>query len=230
MFNPNEFNVNSDTEICVYSKDSLLITDEEIFEIQLYNPECLEFNKSTAYLDKEYYYIFRGERKGHPMNLKVGIYYDTDTESYFKVEPETLEEKEKFKIAGKIAITNTNSIIDVINCNEDILVDMPDSTKIFMPDLSNNDDILKRLVKQALIQKNIDLDKYKDQFTDKNSLFNFKQVIKGDNKLSILIFDRGVDALGLRYRISLEEKDPKNAIGIPLDAPIIAGSEDTYEI
>lgn len=224
----NELKEKIDTQS--YSKESLLITDEEIFEIKLYNEDDKDYEKSIAYLDGDYFYLYRGERKGSSSNLKPGIYFDTITDSYFRVDPVSNDEKKEYQIANKIASINPEKIIDIVNTKDDILVDIPESTKIFMPSLCNSDDILKRLVKQALIQKNIDLDKYKSRFTDKNSLFNFKQVIKGDNKLSILIFDRGIDALGLRYSISLEEKDNRNAVGECLPGPIIACSEDTYEI
>jgi hypothetical protein len=124
----------------------------------------------------------------------------------------------------------TDEIIIVANSKKDILIAVPESAKIFMPSLTIKDDILKRLAKQALIHKNVDLDHIKDRFIDKNALFNFKQVIKGDNKLSILIFDRGMDALNLKYSIILEEKDSTQAIGDPLTNPILASSEDTFDI
>jgi len=216
-----------------YSKESLLITDDEIFEIKLFDEDAAPetFDTSVAYIDGDYFYPYRGERVGcNAVNLKPGIYTDTETKCIFRVCPESEDEKAAYAISGRIASMNPPSIIDIVNNKDDILVAIPESTKIFMPTLNNNDDILKRLVKQALIQKGIDLDKHKSRFSDKNSLFNFKQVVKGDNKLSILIFDRGIDALGLRYRIVLEEKDPKTAVGEALLEPIIATSEDTYQI
>ena len=82
----------------------------------------------------------------------------------------------------------------------------------------------------ALIQKNVDLDRHKDRFKDNNALFNFKQVIRGDNKLSILIFDRGMEALNLKYTILIEEKDDVNYVGTKLTKPLSVSSEDTYEI
>ena len=81
----------------------------------------------------------------------------------------------------------------------------------------------------ALIQKNVDLDRYKDRFTNKNELFNFKQVIRGDSKLSILIFNRGCEALNLKYSIVLEDKSPDDIVGDKLMEPIIVSSEDTYD-
>lgn len=213
-----------------YSKESLLVTDDEIYPIKLYNDEAKSYDKDTAYIDGDYYYIYRGEKSKGTTFLKPGIYFDPKLNEYFVVEPSTDEEKEKYSVQGKVAKLNTDEIINIVNTKDDILVAIPESTKIFMPSLTTNDDILKRLAKQALILKNVDLDKFRDRFADKNALFNFKQVIKGDNKLSILIFDRGMDALNLKYTILVEEKDPNNPIGNPLTEPIIACSEDTYDV
>lgn len=220
----------SEIEAASYSKGSLLVTDTEVYPIELYNPELKSYKENVAYVDGDYYYVYHGEKSSKSSFLKPGIYKDTSSGEYFKVDPSTDEEKELYKSIDKIATINTDEIIKIVNTKDDLLVAIPESTKIFMPSLSNADDILKRLAKQALIQKNIDLDKFKNQFKDKNALFNFKQVIKGDNKLSILIFDRGMDALRLKYTILVEEIDPKNPIGEPLDSPIKASSEDTFDI
>jgi len=217
-------------EEMVYSKDSLLVTDDEIFQIDLYDEDTKSFNKGVAYLKGDYYYVYRGEKPKNSQFLKPGIYKDPESGEYYRIEPTTDEEKERYNVKGKVATLNPEEIINVVNSKNDIIVAVPESSKIFMPSLSNNDDILKRLAKKALILKGVDLDKFKDRFSDKNALFNFKQVIKGDNRLSILIFDRGMDALNLKYTIMVEEKDPNNIIGTPLKEPIVACSEDTFEI
>jgi hypothetical protein len=214
----------------VYPSGSLLITDEEVYPITLYDESLTEYNENTAYINGNYFYVYRGEKSKSSSFLKPGIYKDPSNNTYFRVDPVSDEDKETYLAINKIATLDTNEIIKVANLNDDIFTAAPESSKIFMPSLTNSDDILKRLAKQALIHKNIDLDKIKDRFTDKNALFNFKQVIKGDNKLSILIFDRGMDALNLKYTIIVEEKDPEHFIGDLLDDSIVASSEDTFDI
>ena len=82
----------------------------------------------------------------------------------------------------------------------------------------------------ALIKKNVDLDKYKNNFTNKNELFNFKQVIRNGKKLSILIFNRGIEALNLKYELIISEKGDTNIVGTKLEEPIVVSSEDTYDL
>ena len=101
--------------------------------------------------------------------------------------------------------------------------------KSFCPQITETDDILKRLMKQLIIEKGIDLDRFKYRFLDKNALFNFKQVIKGDNRLSMLLFDRGIEAFNLKYTIIVEEA-PGDTIGMTLKEPLIFSSDDTYSL
>ena len=233
-----------------FSKDSVIITDTEVYKIELLG-DVLEnelmrtfdgddnlidnesFKDDVAYIQNNYYYLYRGECKGSKKGLKPGIYKSKSSENenkYFIVDPKTDYEKELYDVTTHVASLNPVSIIDVANTKEDILVAIPESTKIFQPTLNATDDILKRVAKEALIVKNVDLDRYKDRFKDKNALFNFKQVIRGDNKLSILIFDRGMEALNLKYTIVIEERDDVNYVGNRLTKPIKVSSEDTYDI
>lgn len=220
------------------SKNSAIVTDTNIYEIDLL-PDITEFegefDDGTAYIQNDYFYIYRGVvRESKHIDLKPGIYKRSkpkDGESkYFIVDPITEEQKKEYNAFEHAASLNTTSIIDTANTKEELLVAIPESAKIFQPTLSVTDDMLKRISKLILLQKNVDLDKYKDRFSNKNELFNYKQVMKGDNRFSILIFNRGCDALNMKYTITVEEKDPDNCIGDPLKEPIVVSSEDTYDI
>lgn len=222
------------------SKDSVVITDDAVYNIEMLG-DIADFTQEDAekedvvFIDDGFYYIYRGVLKHRDAsNPKPGIYQQKDSDGnvvgYYLVEPETDEEKAEYDFSTHVATLNPVSIIDTANTKEEILIAIPESTKIFQPVLSENDDILKRVAKMALLAKNVDLDRYKDRFTNKNELFNFKQVIRGDNKLSILIFNRGCEALNLKYSIVLEERNPNDVVGDPLKEPIVVSSEDTYEM
>ena len=222
------------------SKDSVIITDEAVYNIEILG-DIADFTdedagkEDTVFIDNGYFYIYRGVMKHRDMaNPKPGIYQQRDSDGvitgYYMIEPNSDEEKSEFDFNTHVATLNPVSIIDTANTKEELLIAIPESTKIFQPVLTESDDILKRVAKMALLAKNVDLDRYKDRFTNKNELFNFKQVIRGDNKLSILIFNRGCEALNLKYSIILEERNPSDVVGEPLKEPIIVSSEDTYEM
>lgn len=209
-----------------YTADQLICTNEDILKIALYDENANDFKKGYAYIDGDYFYLYRGD-------LKSGSYipgiYKTNA-GYVLIPVTDDEDKSAYSVEAHIADLNVENIIDVLKNNEDLYVSLPDSSRMFIPPVQNTDDILKRAIKIALADKGIDIDQYKTRFVDKNALFNFKQVVKGDTKLSMLLFERGTDALGLKYTIILEETDPDNSIGSALKEPIVVSSEDTFEL
>ena len=73
-------------------------------------------------------------------------------------------------------------------------------------------------------------DLYKHRFTDKNALLNFKQVMKSNSKLSMLLFERGCDVLNLKYTIIIEEASPDDNVGLRLKEPIIVKSDEEFSL
>lgn len=222
-----------------YSPDSKIVTDDDIYNIDLM-PLVVDtvkdnfFRDDVAYLSDNMYYLYRGEGdSSNAENLKPGIYKDKnqkDKPKYFIIEPSTDDEKEEFDATEKISKIHRRSLIDSANGNEDILIAIPESTKIFQPQITENDDILKVIAKRALQLKNVDLDRYKDRFSNKNELFNFKQVLRSDNKVSMKIFMRGMEALNLVFTIIVTEKSANNVVGDLLKEPIKTSSEETYQM
>lgn len=225
-------------ESMVYTQDSLLVTDDEIFKIKLYDEKAKEYEKGIAYLDNEFFYTYKGEiteeeiqsMARHSTPMEVGIHFNEDKKEFFLVEPRTDEEKEQFRFEGKISSIDPDRIIEMINTKEMILVPIPESSKLFIPVLKNDDDILKRLIKRALIAKNVDIDQHRDRFPNKNALFNLKQVLKSENTLSILLFDRACEALNLKYTIAIEDISEETVVGGKLGETIVSASTDSYEI
>jgi hypothetical protein len=217
----------------IITKDSLLITNDAILNIALFTEDIKEFNKGTAYINNGFYYILRGKReRNKPNDLypDPGIYIDQN--GPYIIEPYTEDDKHKFSLAGKINTINHNEIIDMINKSEQIFVNTNENVKKFLLTIDNTDDILKRIIKKALLDKDVDIDSIKSRFTDSNSWFNFKQSIKkkdGTGRFSILLFDRGMEALNLKYTIIVEEKDNSSIISKKLHTEIKASSEDTFE-
>ena len=216
------------------SATSRIITEDGVFKIELM-PDldtADRFDDEHAYLKDKYFYLFRGiGNMDTASSKKPGIYKNRHASpKYFLVDPRTDKEKEEYDVVKNICSLQEYSIIDTANSKEDLLIAIPESTRIFQPPINDNDDILKLLAKKALLAKNVDLDQHKDRFANKNELFNFKQVLRGDNKLSIRIFERGMEALNLKYTITLTEKGTTDVVGNPLTDPISVSSEETYDM
>lgn len=214
-------------ENTIYTPDDRLISkDGSVYRVRSYFKELTEFEEDVAYLKDGYYYLYRGNLSDANSNDKPGIYYDSKKDSYvlFEVTP---PDKEEYTYEDKIGSLNPSNIINQINNHQVKIINFPEADAMNIPPISEGDDILKRLIKQAMLYKRINIDLYKERFDDKNKLFNLKQVLKGDKPMTKLIFDRAVEAMSLKYTIIIEEEDPNSIIvGIPLEGQIIASSED----
>lgn len=209
--------------------DILLDDGKVMRNVLLFNKDIKEWDPMVAYLDGDYYYLFKGKVPENGKIEEPGIYIDRQTNEPLLAVPSTDEEKKKYSYNDKICSTSANEIIDKINRKEVEVFIMPESSKAFCPEITEDDDILKRLMKKIIIDKGIDIDRFKTRFVDKNALFNFKQVLKGNNRLSMLLFDRGIEAFNLKYTIIVTE-GAGSPISIPLAEPLIVSSEDTHEL
>lgn len=209
--------------------DILLDDGKVMRNVLLFNKDIKEWDPMVAYLDGDYYYLFKGKVPENGNIEEPGIYIDRQTNEPLLAVPSTDEEKKKYSYNDKICSTSANEIIDKINRKEVEVFIMPESSKAYCPEISEDDDILKRLMKKIIIDKGIDIDRFKTRFVDKNALFNFKQVLKGTNRLSMLLFDRGIEAFNLKYTIIVSE-GPGSPIAAPLAEPLIVSSEDTHEL
>lgn len=216
----------------VYNDKSVIVRNDGIYKIDILTDDMTEFDDNIAYIKDGYYYLYRGS--ANPDNLigkKPGIYRntkDSKTNPIIIIDPDTQEEKNEYSALLNVVNLHPVSIIDQAQNKEEILIAIPECTKIFQPPISETDDILKLVMKKVLMKKNIDLDKYKDRFNNKNSLFNFKQVLRGDGQLSRKIFDRGIEALNLEYIIMVKERTTNDVVGDMLMEPVVVSSEDTY--
>lgn len=221
-----------------YSRESKIVTDDDIYEIDLLPSNINDvkdnfYKEGVAYLSGDMYYPYRGlGLLANAEEYRPGIYKERDSteNQFFIVEPSTDTEKEEFDAKEKISKIRLRSLVDSANNNADILIAIPESTKIFQPEITENDDILKVIAKKALQLKNVDLDRYKDRFSNKNELFNFKQVLRSDNKVSMKIFMRGMEAMNLVFTIIVSEKSANNVVGDALKEPIVTSSEETYQM
>lgn len=189
-----------------------------------------QFDPNIAYLDGDYYYFYRGKLSDIKSFEKVipGIYYDDEKCTYVVSHPETPEEIEEYKYGDKITRQDADEIRNAVMNHEVVIFNTPDATHSSIPPETIDDDILKKLIKRAITKKGVDLDQYKVRFASKNMLFNTKQVLRGPNRLSMLLFDRCTEALNLKYTIILEEAGGET-IGHPMDEVLIISSQDVFD-
>lgn len=216
-----------------YPNDSYIATDDELFYIaplpNINTTKYEELNPEYAYINDDYYYLLRGKYPLYKDEItEPGLYNKNGTIVVHM--PSTDDEKEKYDVKKAILNTSKEEIIEVLKSKDKIFISVPEGSNIFSPGIETNDDILKRAIKKVLLEKNVDIDLYKHRFTDKNALLNFKQVMKSNSKLSMLLFERGCDVLNLKYTIIIEEASPDDNVGLRLKEPIIVKSDEEFSL
>ncbi len=213
-------------------KPMAMIGSEAMLPIKMLDTNSPSYKKDYAYLYDGYFYLYRGGIAYNENITEPGIYYDSRYRKFILAK--CIKDDPEYDIykatPDHIAKINPKNIADDLREHEtEIYRNSQINSKVYIPVISDKDDILKRAMKQALQDKGIDLDQYRSRFTDKNALFNFKQVLKGDNKLSMMLFERGCEALNLRYVIQIEELHSEDPVGKGLSSPIVVSSEDTFD-
>jgi hypothetical protein len=190
--------------------------DGHVYTPVVYNKQKLEFDYKYAYILDDIFLPYRGEYK--PKKSCLPGVYSHGTNEHVVIMPNEKDEAE-YKADTHYGKVDIDALYDGITAKEDTFQIYADGKNAYIPDISINDDPFKRALKEAIITKGIDIDSIKDRFSDRNAVFNFKSVMKGDNKVSTLIFERGCEAFGLGYCIILFDKDKNNIIGHPIDNP-----------
>lgn len=104
----------------------------------------------------------------------------------------------------------------------DIVNDVNAATEKFKPIIDDNDDCLKKSVKMVILEKDVDINRYKSKMTTKYALTNMKSALIGITKLSINVFATWAELLGFGFKIFMYDikTDPVD----PLKQPIVYDS------
>ena len=147
--------------------------DENIYSVVPFTYE-IELVKNTGYLKDGYVYIYRGDIS-KKKKYKSGIFTDRKGNVMFAMSE---DEKEKFAFEN-VKDDSIHSILEhakKINpkLKNKIMKDINNSSDIYIPELDENDDFLKHLVKLILQTKKIDLKDHKSKFKKSHDLTNIK--------------------------------------------------------
>ena len=107
--------------------------------------------------------------------------------------------------------------------NEQEINDLNDAQAVYVPIIREKDDFLKKIIKQAIINKGIDLARLKYKTSEKYILPNMKAALDNDTKMSVVYFGHWCELLGLDF--SAVVYDNGTDTDDPLKKPIMYSSE-----
>lgn len=206
------------------ASEVMIITNSGVYELEYYDPAKTVPERGKAYVkrkdytDDDFFYPFRGDLKSN--SDEPGIYIGANQIPEF-IEP-IGKETEDYIISTHIAKTEPGDMLVILKNKNNIQHVYNESSKLYMPEVNENDNILKRALKEAFNAKEVCIEDCKQGFPDRNAFFNFSSVMRSDTgTVSFLLFDRGCTALNLGYTIILHELDNDQVVGKPLNNPDI---------
>lgn len=152
----------------------------------------------------------------------------------FMTFPKTEEQKKQYQPD----IIDFNNVTDIRDFDEkrEQLANMEKQAltttgkdNVFKPPFLEDDSPEMRAMKEAITEKNIDLDKYMDRFGVKNYP-NTKRKFK-DNNITLFLMRRACESLDIKATLILEDKSPDvpNPIGRRIVAELTSGFENNDE-
>lgn len=161
------------------------------------------------------------------MGKEVGVYVGSALAKF--IMPETEEDKKSFSSDNMIDFTETKTIGEVIAKQESVrklereVLTSPDN--IFTPVIEPDDSNEMKGMKEAVIAKNIDLDKYEHRF---GSNYNNDKRLFNKNNISLPMIKRLSKALDMKATLILEDASPDvpNPIGKKIIIDVIGNDED----
>lgn len=178
----------------------------DIYKIRRFNKKK-KCKPGYAYIKGDFVYPFRGnynKRKSY----KIGI-YERSNGKYKVIKTLTKNKFEKYHISNmyKIDLDSVNRILDsegVISKDMDVI--MGETNDVFAPIISDNDNALQKIIKEALIRKQIDIKNYAGRFRDAGDLSNHKRALLHHGKMSFEKFIKWCNVLDLDYRVIISDK------------------------
>lgn len=165
-----------------------------------------KFEKDKCYIRDDLVYIYGGRIK---KDSKPGYFYKGEDGQFTFVEPRDPDEHNVDKIVdvmkAKYKICDSNNLKEI---SDDIAVDCAD-LHVFAPPLKEMDDPLKKIVKMALIELQIDLKSLRHEFNKEYDLTNLKASITKDAPLTMKYFVRWLEVLDMSLDLTITSKGTK---------------------
>lgn len=163
------------------------------------------YEDGKGYLDDDgYVWIFC--KNGKPKNSDEYPYFWIEDENIMYSIPDD-DIRDKFNIDNMIDISLVN-IIEKTKPNEVLydeqeIQDMNSAASFYVPIINDSDDFLKKIVKNTIITKGIDINRLKGKTDQKYVLPNMKAALENKTKMSVIYFCCWMELLGCDFQIDI---------------------------
>lgn len=199
--------------------------DDNMLTILGYLGNVTTFVDNRGYVDKDTdkVYVY------NPKNKHVPYIIVSDDGEVTKVDTDLKVYDEYFKLSNSyensIYTILSTTPKDAVLYDEEALADMNAATSVFVPEIQPDDDPLKKIIKSAIINKGIDINRLKCKLPEKYALTNLKSALIGKTKMSISVFQTwcGLLELDFTFTVSDNGNDSINPLLEPKTISTIVG-------
>ena len=200
------------TCLVFHNEDPIFISGDSYFKIGTIGGKLKE---GKAYVIGEYVYPYWGPTtvESNIDKLPVGI-YKHDGEYCFR--PVSSNQEKELCSIDNITVTSLPAIWKEVQTNTDNFITDEDreminsNVKEYRPTIKTNDDPLKKLVKQAIIDKGVNVNLFKGVFDEKHGLTNIKSTLSNKSNLTMMKFLQWCEMLNLNYKITVYDNGEDN--------------------
>lgn len=185
------------------------------------------FIDGKGYIYDDQVWFFSREK---PKTSDIPVFWYEHGRILFGKTRETIKENFSVKRLRSMEPQDTLANLDpnVPLYDEKALSDINSATSVFVPEIKETDDCLKKLVKLTIIKKNININGLKSKMAKSYSLPNLKTALMNNTKMSVPNFLIWCDLLSISFDIFIS--DNGTDIHNPLPEQIHYNSlTDTYE-
>lgn len=189
------------------------------------------YEDGKGYLDDDgYVWIFC--KNGKPKNSDEYPYFWIEDENIIYSIPDD-EIRDKFNIDNMIDISLVN-IIEKTKPNEVLydeqeIQDMNSAASFYVPIINDSDDFLKKIVKNTIITKGIDINRLKGKTDQKYVLPNMKAALENKTKMSVIYFCCWMELLGCDFQIDIIDNGLDSTNKLKTDLIYTSNTDKVYK-
>lgn len=189
------------------------------------------YEDGKGYLDDDgYVWIFC--KNGKPKNSDEYPYFWIEDENIMYSIPDD-EIRDKFNIDNMIDISLVN-IIEKTKPNEVLydeqeIQDMNSAASFYVPIINDSDDFLKKIVKNTIITKGIDINRLKGKTDQKYVLPNMKAALENKTKMSVIYFCCWMELLGCDFQIDIIDNGLDSTNKLKTDLIYTSNTDKVYK-
>lgn len=168
-----------------------------------------DFKENRGYVDEEgNIYIFREHPNPNELIPWFTIEVDTNGKPKLVFNQRRSEETRKMFRIERVGNLTVKSIIDKttegeVEYDAEVLNDIMRATSTFIPEIKDGDDFLKKIIKTSILEKNVNVHKYKKCMEKSYQLSNLIQALSNKTKISPFVFETWMEILGCDFEIKV---------------------------